>query len=124
MTLELSQLNRIKQSLSRLLTTENIPARVCYRATKFSKRVADAIEELEEQRIKLVKKYGSLHGEALRVDPKNQEKFEAEFGALLTETIELPDISIALSDLEKANLSMIDYANLDFLITEDSTEKK
>lgn len=125
MQIKLSELNKIKVSLSKLITAEGIPARAAYRATKFSKKIVAEIEAMEESRIALVKKYGAEgEGGRYEVKPENDEKFKAELDELFAEEVELPEVKIAVGDLEKVNLTMLDYANLEFMIVEvDPTEQ-
>ena len=121
MKIRVSELNRIKGSLAKLLVAAGIPPRVCYRATKFSKVVVSEIESLETARIALVRRYGVETKGGLSVSPVNQDQFEGDFNSILAEEVELPDLRIASGDLEKSDLTFLDYANLDFLIF-DSTE--
>lgn len=125
MKLQLKELNKVKNSLAKLITAEDIPARAAYRATKFSKKVVAEIDAMEEARVALVKKYGVDDGSGrFNVLPENDKKFQEELDVLFSEEVELPDVKIAVGDLEKVKLAMLDYANLDFLIVEtDPTEQ-
>ena len=124
MKIQLKELNRIKGSLSKLLVADNIPARAAYRATKFTKALVRELELLEETRVELVKKYGEKAGDGLAVPPKHEEAFQGAFGEVLEEEVELPEIQLAVGDLENAKLSMLDFAYLDFMIVEtDPTSK-
>jgi hypothetical protein len=120
--MQLKELNAAKGSISKLLVAERVPARVCYRATKFSKKVMAELTALEEQRMALVEKYGVLNQTQ---ESPELEMFRNDFKQLLEEEVELPDIVIALGDIENAGLTMLDFANLDFMIQEsDPTERK
>ena len=123
----LKELNDIKSSLAKLITAQGVPARVCYRDSKFTKKVAKEIETLEEARLVIVKKYaGPADPQGnISVLPENTVRFKDEFDALLKEEVELPDVQVAIGDLENAGLTMLDFANLDFAIVDvDPTEKK
>ena len=127
MKIKLEDLNRVKYSLSKLLTVTTVPARVAWRCTKFSKLVSKELEELETTRIALCEQYGKLdEKEGRYVFPGDGEaKFKEDFEKVLQEEVEFPDVKIAVGDLEKAGLSMMDFAHLDFLIDEtDPTDKK
>jgi hypothetical protein len=73
---------------------------------------------MEEVRLKLVKQYAAprAENELLHVSDENLDQFNADFGEVLKEEVEIPDIKIALADLEKADLTMQDHAALDFMI--------
>lgn len=118
-------LDEIKQTLSKLLTASGIPVRVAYRATKFSKFVQKEVTELEEQRLALVRKYGKEDGHGgVRVMPDQEEAFKLDYEQVLEEEVELPEIKIKVDDLANAGLTMLDIANLDFMLVEvDPTEK-
>ena len=125
MKIQLKALNEIKGSLAKLVTAQGVPGRVCYRATKFSKKVTAELSSLEEVRGELVKKFGEKMGERVIVTEKNGDAFLEAFEQVLQEEIELPDIKFKAADLENAGLTMLDYANLDFMIVdEDPTERK
>lgn len=120
--MKLKELNDIKGSIARLLVAPNISAKVAYRATKFSKKLAKEIDDLEEQRVALVRKYGVEENGNYRVPPSRLPEFEAEFNQLLEEEVEIPVLRISVDELEKAGLTMLDFANLDFLIEEPKKE--
>lgn len=126
MKIQLKQLDEIKVSLSKLLTAPGVPARVAYRAAKFSKAIAKEIEEMEEARVELVKKYGKDDGKGnFSVTTENQDTFKEQYDEVLKEEIELPDVQLKIDDLEKSGLTMLDIANLAFLLSEtDPTERK
>jgi hypothetical protein len=123
MQITLKQLDAIKSSIARLLTAPGVPVRAAYRAAKFSKAIQKEIIELEEMRNDLVKKYGKETEEGLRVEPKYEETFQKEYDIMLDEMVTFPDIKICVDDLASAGLSMLDIANLDFMLVEvDPTE--
>jgi len=125
MKIQLRDLNKMKLSLRKLVNADNIPSRVCYRATKFTKKVSADLDALEDTRIKLVKQYGEkIETGEIKVPSNKEDEFTAAFIQCLDEEVEIPDIKISLSDLEKANLSMLDFANLDFLISEEDVPSK
>lgn len=126
MKLSMKTLNQIKGSLARLLTAQNIPVRVSYRAAKFAKAVDRKIRDLEEMRIGLVKKYGEKDADGnYQVTDEHDAEFQKVFEEMLSEEFEVPDVKIKVDDLANAGLTMLDIANLDFILSEiDPTETK
>jgi len=118
MKVTLKELNKIKGSVAKLVTAQGLPGRVCHKAISFTKKVTSEIEAMEEVRLKLVKQYAAprAENELLHVSDENLDQFNADFGEVLKEEVEIPDIKIALADLEKADLTMQDHAALDFMI--------
>jgi hypothetical protein len=120
--MQVRELEQIKGSLAKLVTA-NVPARAAYRAAKFTRVIAKEIQSLEDARVQLILKYGKPNGDGTStVLSQNLEKFREEFEQLLNEEIEVPAITLEVSDLENAGLTMLDFANLDFMISE--SEKK
>ena len=118
MKMTLKELNAIKGSVAKLITAQGIPGRVCHKAISFTKKMTSEIEALEEVRLKMVKQYAAprAENELLHVSDENLDQFNADFGEVLKEEVEIPDIKIALADLENADLTMQDHAALDFMI--------
>jgi hypothetical protein len=118
MKITLKELNAIKGSMAKLLVAQGIPSRVCHRAIAFTKKMTSEIEALEEVRLKLVKQYSApaVEGVPTHVSDENLDAFTADFNEVLKEEVEIPDIKIALADLDKVGLTMQDYAALEFLI--------
>ena len=118
MKVTLKELNKIKGSVAKLVTAQGLPGRVCHKAISFTKKVTSEIEAMEEVRLKLVKQYAAprAENELLHVSDENLDQFNADFGEVLKEEVEIPDIKIALADLERADLTMQDHAALDFMI--------
>lgn len=126
MKITVKELNSIKSSLAKLVVATGIPARACYRATKFSKKIAVEIETLETLRLELIKKHGGVADPAgnIRVPDENNDAFNADFNKVLAEEIDVPDVQIAVGDLTNANLTMLDFANLDFVIVETDPSER
>ena len=107
----------MRDSIARLLTATTIPAATAYRAAKFSKAIITELQDLEEARMKLVKKYGVLNKEdKLEVPESNYEEFNKEFDAVQAVEVEIPVVKLTIEELKSAGLSILDFSNLDFLI--------
>lgn len=123
-TFTLKQLQDIQVSLIHLLEAK-LEVRISYRLTKFSKKIKDELTDLEEHRQKLVRKYGEpdpKDDSSLRVKPALNDAFKADMDVILAESVEIPVTKVSLADIEKASLSVIDVANLDFMIEEPKSE--
>ena len=118
MKVTLKELNKIKGSVAKLVTAQGLPGRVCHKAISFTKKVTSEIEAMEEVRLKLVKQYAApaVEGVPQHVSNENLDAFNADFDEVLKEEVDVPEIKIALADLEKAGLTMQDHAALDFMI--------
>jgi len=117
--MKLSELNAVKESLAKLLQAPGIPVKAAYRAVKFSKAVAKEIKDLEEERIKLVRKYGVADSAGnVAVPALRLVGFNEEFDELLDEDVDIPATKINIEDVKSAGLTMLDVANLDFLFEE------
>ena len=118
MKITLKELNAIKGSVAKLITAQGIPSRVCHRAISFTKKMTSEIEALEEVRLKLVKQYAApaVDGVLTHVSNENLDAFTADFDEVLKEEVDIPDMKIALADLDKAGLTMQDHAALHFMI--------
>lgn len=125
----LKELKDIQDSLARILDAR-LPARVGYRMTKFSKRVIEELQDMINARDKIIKKLGERKEDGnWKVKPENLAKFQDELEELWKEEIELPFMKIKISEIENVRddrgqpvLSMLDIANLEFMI-EDPPEK-
>ena len=118
MKVTLKELNKIKGSVAKLVTAQGLPGRVCHKAISFTKKVTSEIEAMEEVRLKLVKQYAApaVEGVLQHVSNENLDAFNADFDEVLKEEVDVPEIKIALADLDKAGLTMQDHAALDFMI--------
>ena len=118
MKITLKELNAIKGSVAKLITAQGIPSRVCHRAISFTKKMTSEIEALEEVRLRLVRTYAApyVEGVPMHVSDANLDNFNREFGEVLNLEVEIPDMKIALADLDHAGLTMQNYAALDFMI--------
>lgn len=126
-TFTLKQLTDIQGSLVALLAAK-LDVRTSYRLTKFSKKVKAELTDLEEARQKLVKEMGEMDPDRndgnLRVKPALLQEFNERMEEIKKEEVEIPVMKVKLADIEKANMSVIDIANLDFMIEEPTQDSK
>lgn len=118
-TLSLKELVDIRDSLGRLLNAP-LKIRASYRATKFSKKIVKELEDLDKARKELIIRYGErMDADGnFKVKKENTEAFQKEYDSLLEETVELPVMKLTLEEIEVAGLTMLDVANLEFMIEE------
>lgn len=105
---------------------KELPAKAAYRVAKLVKKLQSEARDLQEQRTKLIEKYGEKvkrpgpggkEQEFTEVTPENIETFTDEMKALLAEEVELEGVApVKFADIEKLNLSPAVLADLDFMI--------
>lgn len=123
--MKLSELNDIKNSLAKLLQAPGIPAKTAYRAAKFSKVVAKEIRDLEDARVELVKKWGKADAQGNHnVTPENMAAFTEDLNDILDEDCVIPVMKISVEDVKGAGLTLLDFANLEFLFEEAPSTKE
>jgi hypothetical protein len=117
-TVKLGILKAIEEPLIKLVKLE-LPIKTSYKLSKILKKIGQELADLEEERVKLVKKYGDQDDEAQSIqvkDPEKYEEFAKEFGELLQEeiTLEIDPIpinmlgdSVTFSPAELAALEML-----------------
>lgn len=120
------EFSQIAGSISALLGAR-LDVYAAFKIRKFAKAAMEELRELEETRLKLIKQYGEImpDGENFKVSPERKEQFDAEWEKILSEEIVLPNVEppIKVRDLEKANMSVIDIVNLDFLLDQDDGDR-
>ena len=121
MKITLEKLFNIQQSLGKLLT-QDLPVSVSFKLSRLAKKVKTEMDLLEENRVKLVKKYGGKEKnengeEVVRVSKKNMTKFSEELKTLLDVQVEIEVETVSISELGDLKLSALDLANLDDFIT-------
>lgn len=134
-TITLRDLYRIQGAIGALFSAE-LDVRVSYRLRKFLRAVREELHEAEEARMGLIRKH-SPEGPLLQETP-GFIQFNAEWQELLESTVDLPEVHIALAELEHAHVVCAEpdkstsrrrflaseIADLDFLITDDPPEPK
>ena len=106
---------------------KELPAKAAYRISKLVKKLNSEARDLQEQRNRLIEKYGHkvLKGEqwVMEVRPENIGAFMAELKTLLSEEVELEGVaSIKFADIEHLNLSPAVLSDLDFMIEAPAEE--
>jgi hypothetical protein len=102
--------------LNKILDTE-LPVTVSYKMMKLVNKLNEELKTVEEQRVKLVKKYSSSTENTVSEDNKNN--FLQEFSTLLESEIDLDWEKIALKTLDKdIKLSVNDLSKVQYLFSE------
>jgi hypothetical protein len=102
--------------LNKILDTE-LPVNVSYKMMKLVNKLNDELKTIEEQRIKLVKKYSTEEQGTVAEDNKN--KFLQEFSTLLDTEIDLEWDKIPLKVLDNTlKLSVNDITKVQYIFSE------
>jgi hypothetical protein len=125
MKLTLNELQRGFVSLGKL-ANQDLPLKVGYWLGRIAKAAEGEMKNLEDSRIKLVKRLGEEDGEGnWSIKPDSMEDFNREMGELLEVSIELPGDKIKLESLgDSVKLSAIDLINLDWLFEAKADTEK
>jgi len=142
MKIKLLELKGIETGLQKLIDKE-LNVRIAYRIGKLLKVVTDETAILEDNRNKLIQKYGETveasdapqeegqppapqGQQRIQVKPENQQKFFNELSELLQEEVEITFEQISLNDLGDITFTPKDMFLLDPVIkaeVEDIVEK-
>jgi hypothetical protein len=121
-TVKLGILKAIEEPLIKLVKLE-LPIKTSYKLSKILKKIGQELADLEEERVKLVKKYGDQDDEAQSIqvkDPEKYEEFAKEFGELLQEEITLEIDPIPIDMLGDAvTFSPAELAALEMLFKDE-----
>lgn len=123
MEIKLKELKQIEPSLGKLLNAE-LPIKASYRLSKIGKVVKRELEDLEEARLALFKKYGEVQeDQSLMVPQAKMQEFIAEMDALLDDVVNLDTYPVKISLLGNSiQLTAMDLVNLDpFLEIDDES---
>lgn len=134
--LKLSEVKAAEQSLLKLLVLEFPKYSTSYRLRRVAKKIESVLKDIEEERNKLLKEVGATINESHRRwdIPKNKQEIFDESYKHMMEEVEILEVpTIELSDIEGAmwhdgmnqpqRLSVMDLANLEFIITENGEAK-
>jgi len=106
------------QVINKILDAQ-LPATIAFQLTKLIKSLDGEIKIIEEQRVKLVSKYGEETKEnGVTVSEANKEAFLKEFTELLETEIEINWNPVDISKFEALNLSANDLMKVSFLFSE------
>jgi hypothetical protein len=104
--------------MNKILDAE-LPATIAFQLTKLLKVLNDEIKNIEDQRVKLVSKYGSSgNDQTTSVSEENKQQFLKEFGELLDTEIDLNWTPLPVEKFEKLNLTANDMLKVSFLFSE------
>ena len=108
------------ESFKKLLTA-NLPIKLAYSLSKSVKKLEGEVKIVEEQRIALLKKYGTSPDEKgnVTVLPENIEFFVKDFNGLLEVEVDIDITPVKLSELGDIKLSAVDLSNLEGIVVED-----
>jgi single-stranded DNA-specific DHH superfamily exonuclease len=94
----------------------SLPAKLSFRLVRAMREMNDVLKNLEEERSKLIKKYGKDNGDGnITVSEENKSQFLEEFTNLLSEEIEIQWEPIDPEALGDISLSVSDIAKIGFL---------
>jgi hypothetical protein len=124
---KLKEIFEIRDSLIKLLNME-LSAKINFRLAKVTRALKTELQDLETERQKLVEKYGEKDEAGNITVTKQLKEFNTEWEKVLEEEVDILIVKVPLEELDgnvyidsqgtKRKLTMIDVANLEFLITE------
>jgi len=120
MQIKVEKLMLAKDSLNKLLSQE-LPVTTAFRLSKLAKQVIEELKTVEDNRIKLIKKYQEEPKEGekesnIRVAPENAAAFNQDFSELLNIEIGLDFEPISIGEISDVKLTAIDLINLDVFV--------
>ena len=126
MKVTLNQVLSAMPALSQFAQKE-MPAKAAYRISKLVKKLTSESRDLQEQRNRLIEKYGHKVDEGgqevTKVKPENIEDFTAEMKELLAVEVELEGVAqIKFADIENLKFSPAVLVDLDFMIEAPAEE--
>ncbi len=119
-----NQLQRGFNSLAKL-ATQDLPAKHLYWLGRIAKAAEVEMKNLEDARVKLVKRLGVEDAEGnWTIAPDSMEAFSKEMNELLEESIELPGDPIKFDSLgDQVKLSAMDLINLEWLFEVEAVKQ-
>ncbi len=103
-------------SVMNKLIDVSLPAKLSFRLVRVMRDLNDALKHLEEERTKLIKKYGNDSGDGnITVSEEQKEQFLQEFNDLLSEEIEINWEQIDPDSMGNTPLTVGDIAKISFL---------
>lgn len=104
--------------MNKILETP-LPASISFQLSKLLKTLNDEMKSIEEQRVKLVEKYGVKGEKEETVVPdENKAKFIQEFSDLLNTEIEVTFNPLSSSKFDALQLSVNEMSRVQFLFEE------
>ena len=116
--IKLSVLVNSKEALQRLIEKE-LPVKTAFKLNRFIKAVEPELNNFEEQRVKLVKKYGKEDEKGnITVTSDNVEAFISELNDLLEIDVDIKFETISIDAFGDTTIPTKDIFLLDYLIKE------
>lgn len=115
MQVQYRQISESWQALAKISTLD-LPAKKAITLARFMRQAGEAYKDIEEQREKLVRKYGIENGGNIVVAPDKMATFIAEFNEMLDTTVELPHVCLTEQDLEESKVSALTLLPLEWLL--------
>jgi len=127
MKVRLIEIKLIENSLNKLMEA-NLNVKIAYKLSKLLKKIGQELQDLEENRIRLVKKYSNdaENDKEMKVADDKVDEFQKEFNVLLNVEVDVPFEPISIDDLgDDIKLTPIDIIRLGNIIScdEDDEEK-
>jgi len=114
MKITLAEIKSLEASLAKIFDKE-VNIKVAYRLGSLLKKISEEMVLLEENRVKLVKKYGEADAETqqLSVPQEKAQDFYTEFNELLQVEVDIDFEPIPLQAFGDISLSAADVMRLD-----------
>ena len=120
MIFSLGQLKTMESVLQKINEASCMDIRTAFQFSKFLKLVASELATMEEQRIKLVERFGvPMDDGSIKVADMHTADFLREYNTLAETTVTIPFAHLELSKLEGIGLSPNDLILIGMLIKED-----
>lgn len=126
MKISLAEIKSLEKSLSKIFD-KDLNIKIAYRLGILLKKITEELRTLEENRIRLIKKYGTKDEKTqqIQVPPDKNADFYKDFNELLTFEIDIDFEPISLNAFGDITLSAIDAMRLDgIVIKNDKTAAK
>ena len=119
MKFTLLEVKNAEQGLVKIMQKE-LPIKVSYRISKIINLFRKESSEIEDARVKLVKKYGKEDKEGnIKIAEEKQDEFRNEFAEFLQEEIEINLEPISIEDIGDITISPLDMANMEKIFKEN-----
>lgn len=125
MKIRLAEVKALEGSLSKIFD-KDVNIKIAYRLSVLLKRLSEEMSLLEENRVKLVKKYGKEDEKtkSMTVPPENSQAFFNSFNELMQLEVDINFEPVALKDLGDIELSAADMVKLSGTIIKCEDDKK
>ena len=127
MKITLAEIKALENSLLKIFEKE-VNIKIAYKLGRFLKKINEELKTLEENRVKLVQKYGKEDEETnqVSVPSENAPKFYQEFNELMSIEIDIDFEPISLKEFGDISISAADALRFDgiILINDQTAEKE